>query len=252
MNMAIDKYIDYDSGSCSFNSDSFVKTLELVNSFPETIDWEKVYGSMTEADWRQRDSMYREGRTLLNVAYVSSYDDIKSQMNNFGGDITYIGFPVPEGIGSVIMPNMEIAVSSKSKLKGACWDFIRYILSDDFINEFSYAFPVKRSVLEQRMADAMDPERYGGGGPILYKEAAEADVLYPEDPDDYWSKPVTQEQADKINELVSTVSSVYRSNEDVMAIIEEEAGAYFSGQKSVQTVADIIQSRAQIYVSENM
>lgn len=252
MNMAVDKYIDYDSGSCSFNSDSFIKTLELVNSFPETIDWESVYGSMTDADWMRRDNMYRDGTTLLNVAYVSSYDDIKSQMNTFGGDITYIGFPVPEGVGSVIMPNMEVAISSKSKLKGACWDFVKYLLSDDFINEYSYAFPVKRSVLEQRMADAMDPSRYSDGGPILYKQAVVDDVIYPEDPNNYWSKPVTQEQADKINALLSSVSSVYRNNEDVLAIIEEEAGAYFSGQKSVQTVADIIQSRAQIYVSENM
>ena len=175
-------------------------------------------------------------------------------MSNFGGDITYIGFPVPEGVGSVIMPNMEVAISSKSKLKGACWDFINYLLSDDFLNEFAYSFPIKRSVLEQRMAEAMDPANYGGGGPILYKDAVDYDIGIPEgeEPDNYWSKPVSQEQADKINELISSVSSVYRSLDDVMAIIEEEAGAYFSGQKSVQTVADIIQSRAQIYVSENM
>ncbi len=37
----------------------------------------------------------------------------------------------------------------------------------------------------------------------------------------------------------------------VYNIIEEELSAYFSGQKSAQEVADIIQSRLSIYVNEN-
>jgi hypothetical protein len=37
----------------------------------------------------------------------------------------------------------------------------------------------------------------------------------------------------------------------VQNIITEEAQAYFAGDKTVDEVTDIIQSRAQIYVSEN-
>jgi hypothetical protein len=37
----------------------------------------------------------------------------------------------------------------------------------------------------------------------------------------------------------------------VYSIISEEAEAYFKGQKTVDEVADIIQSRVKIYVSEN-
>ena len=35
-------------------------------------------------------------------------------------------------------------------------------------------------------------------------------------------------------------------------IISEDVEGYFQGQKSAQDVAKIIQSRAQIYVDENM
>jgi len=37
-----------------------------------------------------------------------------------------------------------------------------------------------------------------------------------------------------------------------MSIIEEEASGYLSGQKSLDEVITLIQSRVQIYVSERM
>ncbi len=36
-----------------------------------------------------------------------------------------------------------------------------------------------------------------------------------------------------------------------LKIVNEEAAAYFNGQKSVEDVTKIIQSRMSIYVSEN-
>ncbi|MBP5165797.1 MAG: extracellular solute-binding protein [Oscillospiraceae bacterium] len=237
MYMSIDDYIDFDSGTCSFDSPGFIKLLEIANSFPDTIDWESYYGSMTEADWDARNNAYRDGSILLEMEVVSSYDDIKDQMNNFGGDMTYKGFPASRGTGSIIMPNIELAVSSKSRLKGACWDFIKYLMSNEYLSESSYGFPVNRSALDRLAAEAMDAGRYSD--------------YYISD-EYYWNKPLTQEQADKVNALLSSVSTVFRYSEDVLAIIDEESGAYFAGQKSAQDVASIIQSRVQIYVSENM
>ena len=40
------------------------------------------------------------------------------------------------------------------------------------------------------------------------------------------------------------------SGDDITNIINEEAAAYFSGQKSAEDVAKIIQSRMQVYLSE--
>ena len=39
-------------------------------------------------------------------------------------------------------------------------------------------------------------------------------------------------------------------SDDITNIINEEAAAYFSGQKSAEDVAKIIQSRMQVYLSE--
>ena len=40
-------------------------------------------------------------------------------------------------------------------------------------------------------------------------------------------------------------------DEQILMIIKEEAAAYFAGQKSVDAVAGVIQSRVQLYVNEN-
>ena len=98
------------------------------------------------------------------------------------------------------------------------------------------------------------PYQYGDVYPSSYSDlvvdyavpaAAETYGYY-----SYWDRPVSAEQADKIDALITSVNTVFRDRKDIMAIIEEEAGAYFSGQKTARTVADIIQSRVQIYVNE--
>ena len=41
------------------------------------------------------------------------------------------------------------------------------------------------------------------------------------------------------------------SDDEIKKIIEEESGAFFAGKKSVNDVANIIQSRVELYISEN-
>ena len=62
---------------------------------------------------------------------------------------------------------------------------------------------------------------------------------------------MTQEQIDQVVAFVQTVNKSVYTNEAVLNIIKEEMDAFYSGQKSAQDVAKIIQSRAQVYVDEN-
>ena len=62
---------------------------------------------------------------------------------------------------------------------------------------------------------------------------------------------LTQEQVDRIVSFVESVNKRGYYNEAISNIISEEAGAYFSGQKSARDVAGVIQSRVQVYVNEN-
>jgi len=51
--------------------------------------------------------------------------------------------------------------------------------------------------------------------------------------------------------LIDIARPLSRESEEIYSIISEEAAPYFAGQKSAGEVAKMIQSRIQIYVSEN-
>ena len=147
------------------------------------------------------------------------------------------------------MPVFEIAISSKTKFTPACWEFLKSVISEEAQNELNYSFPLRVDALEKMKELAMT-QQDNSGGPIIYEKAIAIDEPYPGG-GDWYSKPVTQQQADKVMKLIMSVDSVMRDNEEILKIIEEDAAAFFAGQKTAQAVADTIQSRAWIYVSEN-
>ncbi len=294
----MDAFIDPETGACTFNSPEFIQLLELVKTFPENIDWEKLAND-DPTYWERQEGQYREGRTLLMTAYLSSYTSIRDLYYQFDSDCTFIGFPGAKGSGAVISPNMEIGISGRTKLDDQCWDFLRYLLGEEYQSELGdWCFPVRLDALEALETKAMTETGNGyviydgprGGGMVYYEEseAAPADPmepadgaeedgeatagvlvpeessspgdLEPEEPvmpepepgyEDWWSKPITQEMADKVTDVVKGAVQVYRQQTEVMAIVQEEAGAFFSGQKTAQAVADTIQSRVYLYVMES-
>lgn len=60
-----------------------------------------------------------------------------------------------------------------------------------------------------------------------------------------------QADLDAMQKILEDLSFSVNSENEVLNIIMEEAGAYFAGQKSVSEVSDIIQSRVQVYLKEN-
>ena len=52
-------------------------------------------------------------------------------------------------------------------------------------------------------------------------------------------------------DYILSVDNRFYYNEAIANIVNEEMGGFFAGQKSVQDVVAVIQSRAQIYVDEN-
>jgi len=246
--MSMDSYVDMENATCNFNGPAFVSMLEFINRFPEEIDWDSYYEDMTDQDWQDLENRYREDRTLLMRSYFSSFDAVKNLYYNFGEDFTLVGFPCPEGIGSSICTTGEIAISSKTKLTAACWDFVKYLLSDTYQDEFVDNFPVMIKYIDQQAEKAMsEPEN----GNELYPETSVSTDIAISDPYDVYNRPITQAQVDQVKALLGAVETVERDHSDLLKIIEEEAAAFFSGQKTAQAVADIIQSRASNYVSEN-
>ncbi|MGN1148529.1 MAG: ABC transporter substrate-binding protein, partial [Lachnospiraceae bacterium] len=240
------RYVDRTTGECHFDTQEFIDMLEFLAQFPEEYDWENADDSY----WRDYETQYRSGKTLLMQTSISDFGDYGYYTQGyFGEPVTLIGFPSEEGIGAVVSANNQYAISAKSKNKEGAWEFLRYYLTEEYqnSNEMSYTLPIRKDALLAKLEDAKDrPYWLNEDGSKEYYDRT------------YWIgdqeiiiNPLTDEETDMLYDYISSITMANYYDDSLRNIITEEAAAFFEGQKSAAEVAEIIQSRAQIYINES-
>ena len=233
------QYIDWSTLTCSYNSDSFIHLLEFVNEFPEELT-EDDYGYDTS-------TYYRRNMALAERLYLFTFSDFNyEEKGTFGQDLQPVGFPSDNGSGSALYPNLQLTMSASSKVKEGCWEFMRYFLTDDYQKNIDGAWPVSMSKIDELAEKAKKKPTYidENGKEVEYDDTwyvGEQEIII---------DPMTDEEVNEILDFLNSIDQVGNANDAVASIIYEEAAAYFSGQKTAAEVADIIQSRVQIYVNE--
>lgn len=247
----LDSYIDWESGKCSFDSEDFAKVLEFVNSFPEEYDWQN--------DDRSTPAKIQSGDVLLNMTGIYQLESIQEQEAIFGEPVTYIGYPTSNGGSGTYMQVSELyAISAKSSNKDGAWAFIEDYLSQPASDMFSYGLPASKSALDAAVEKATNvtymTDEDGNqildenGNPI--PENGTSSVGYGDW--EYTYHTPTEEEIATLKELISVAEPASTSsNDEITNIITEEAEGFFKGQKSAADVANVIQSRVQVYVNEN-
>lgn len=247
------KLINDETGECHFNSDVFKEILEFVKQFPEEIDWESRYAD--EDYWEKYSSQYIEDRTLLYFATIYNMRSLwEDGIGTFAEAVTPVGFPIDEGVGSYLTATDSYAISAKSKNQEGAWQFVKSLLSEeaqviDEADYYSWGLPVLKTALE-KCVDSMTHKPYY----IDYEgNKQEYDYSVWINDQEVIVDPATKEQAqgyyDFILSIDKTGSLEYEG--DIMAIITEEAAPYFNDQKTIDAVADVIQSRISILISES-
>lgn len=237
-------FVDVSSGKCNFDSQQFIDMLEYANTLPEELS-EDYYG---EDWWMNWQSQYREDRTLLMYCYISSFSNLNNSINGyFGEDVSCIGFPTDNGMGSFVGANYQYVLSAKSKNLDGAWQFIRYYLTDEYQNELQWGLPVSKDAFMEKSKEALQKDYYIDEN----GEKVEVEEYFDVNGESIEIKPLTQQQLDEIVTFIQSVTKRQYYNQDIQNIVTEEADAFFTGQKSAKDVAGIIQSRAQLYVNEN-
>ena len=241
MDLTGSQFIDWSTGECHFDSENFIHLLEFVGEFPETLD-DSEFVADTSAYWR-------DGTSLLQRMYLSTFNDYKyMKKGTYGRDISLCGFPSDMGgSGASVYPGLRLSISATSKVQEGCWQFVRIFLGQEFQSTVEGYWPVEMSRIE-KLSELAQRRPF-------YLNASGQEVEY----DEMWHigdteiqvEPLTADEVKEVLDYMETMDSVGNYNESIMNIITEEAGAYFSGQKSAQEVAGIIQSRVQIFVNEN-
>ncbi len=237
-------FVDVSTGKCSFNTSNFIEMMEFAKTLPQEYDqdeWNAYYDNY--------DSQYREDRTLLSQIYIYSVSGLNNYINGyFGEPVSFVGFPTESGKGSYIEPDYNtFALSARSKNLDGAWDFVRYYLTDEYQKETGN-MPVNKALFLEKAQEALQRPYY-----IDYdtKEKVEYDDTFWMNGEKIKLPPMNQEQIDQATEFIQSVDRRGYNNSDILNIINEEVEAFYSGQKSAQDVADVIQRRAQLFVDEN-
>ena len=238
--------IDWNTGKCSFASDEFIKLLEYANTYPkdEDINWDEDYESLP--------TQIRNGKVIFADIYSLGMEEIELYNEMFQDDISFIGYPSDKSAGASASMNMDLGIYAKSKNVDGAWEFLKTFLTKDYTcnNSSIYysGFPLRKDALEYQIKRYSATEKYTdeyGNEIEPYQSSWGYDDL------DVEIGPLSEDQVNKLREVIASVDHLYVYNDDIMTIIADETGAYFSGQKSAKDVADIVQNRVSNYVNEN-
>lgn len=244
----INQFVDYGKATCSFDSDAFKQLLAASSKLPTK---EELYGNEDSVSISSDDTyqQLQSGDLLLTTSYISgdsySIKEFYGLYNNKDFGMVNIGYPTDEGSGVQISVGGGLAISAKSKYTDAAWDFIKTLLSDDFQTD-QWGFPVTKTAFDKAMAATMEKDSYTdeNGETVYYDQTAHIGDT------EYTIPPLTQEQVDDFNAMVDNASVGGNYDSDILDIINEEAAAFFSGDKSADDVAALIQNRVSIYLGE--
>lgn len=240
------QFVDVSTGKCSFDSEDFISMMEFAMTLPEEFTYDDDY--WMNYDWEAEQSQYRENRTLMMSANLYEFSSNIAMIINgyFGEPVSFVGFPTESGSGSYLQSSTTYALAAKSANLEGAWQFVRYYLTEEYQKEVTY-FPVNKALFFEESLDAMErPYWEDENGEKQYYD----NTMYING-EEITIPPLSQEQLDQVTDYIQSVNNRYYYNEDIANIVNEEMGAFYSGQKSAQDVADVIQRRVQIYVDEN-
>lgn len=267
------QWVDMEAGTCSFNSDSFVRFLEYCNE-PSVIEEEYVYEESTPEEayeWSVKDSRkYIDDAVMFHSGGIGGYQAYlyltKGEFNN--EPLTILGYPELDGSAPITLDAVDnFAITKNSENKELAWEFIKYLCSDEFYEHcntggYRYGgFPATKNGLEVIREIEKKPvnnsfikgyEDYTGH---LYDIGVDEN----HNPQCIKIGNVTDELINEVDELIASAKvgkSKYVSipedvYNDYYTICFEEFDRLFHGECTAEQCAEAMQSRISILLSEN-
>lgn len=241
MNLSYSEFVDVEKGDCDFDNETFVGALEFSNIFPEEIDWEDENYAANEPE------RVSKGKILTARCTLSDFDTIQNYQTVWNDDVTYIGYPSSgENNGALIWYDGLYGITKNCENPEIAWNLLSSMMKNpsskpeyrDTYGPYNMFISPTKDNLDTYL-DIVS-ENYEQSGYTNYWDNFEIEM-----------KPLTEQMRQSYKDAVYSTTAVAGSvPTGVMDIIKEEASSYYSGQKSAEEVAKIVQSRVKIYLSE--
>lgn len=236
-------YVDYENGTCSFDSPDFCRLLEFCKNFPPA----------TIKNW----DVDINTAYFLDSCSIRSFTDFHSVVNGFSSkdweeegpsneNRVFVGYPSNDESGSFINSNnyrFSICSKSSQDVQTGAWLFLNYMLSEEFQKKYSdNGFPLNESAFRSLANDQL--VHYGEENVLEFSSfnVVKVDFGY-----------LSEQEYEKCVSLINNTKQMNPPVDyTVQKIIEGELESVFSNEKTVTEVANAIQGRVEILISERM
>ncbi len=220
---------------CDFQNQDFMDMLSFAASLPASFNYDGSQGTDIGRAYAGEQVLILTGLDASAVDEVSWMDAI------FGGEAQFVGFPTAEGSGFGFRPTAQLAMSSAGHNKFGVWEFFRYLLSDELLDQGFYGLPLRTAALERRLDKgiAKNMEK-----PATVNTASTTDWV------SFEGAPVDESMRERIHTMVDKIDCCTVCDSTILSIVMEQAEPFFAGGKTVEDAAAGIQSRVNIYLSE--
>lgn len=258
-------WIDFDTYTCHYTDESFVKYLEWCN-IPDNIesdypDWSEIPEEEQQNNFILEQRRYIDDKVIFcDYSYCGTYEEyVRDTRGMFGGEeITYFETPTLDG-------DNNIAISANSEYKELAWEYIKSRCADESYkmpeNGFQAPFPITKTGLKyyenferthytdytkyDETKDDPEWKDYKGVVYMLGYSIYENCIKCGE---------ITDEDVQAVNDLIAkaepSTESYIPLGYDFYNIVNEEVNIFFNGDTTAEQCAETIQSRVSIYLSE--
>lgn len=202
-----------------FDANAFVELMEQV----KTMYTDKV---VTDAE-------VNAGDYFFAPALIFSLEDYFTGPAMFYDQGKIYRKPLTAGqqTGGTFVMNKNLGINANSSMQAEAWNFMKFLLSEEIQTlPGLQGFSVNKTINEKALKQLVDK------GSV---EAPTGSVI-----------PVKKADIDMIKQMMDHATTPQTNDSKIQAIIEEEAKAFYSGQKSAQAVAELIANRVTTYLNE--
>jgi len=218
-------FVDWENGTAHFYRNDFIELLEFSSRFNESPD----IGTVSLPD------LIAGGRTIMSADIISDFHQFKWTLRAHGGEIAFKGYPMDNRSGNFLSTSGRMAITSRSENKDAAWEFVRIFLTEDFKRENHHGlnFSTNRAFFDEQVQRALTEEP---------EERIDGIVL----------PKLTEAQVQQVLDLIDSAAVNFGYDSSLLNIVMESAFDFFSGRSSAEDTARIVQSRASIFMAEQV
>ncbi len=218
----------------------------------DNVDMADIRMAMEMADMKGKENSYvteknaalKDERALLTVGGMSEFWYIQMFHAMFDEEnITLKGFPGLQGSGAMFFVDNSMGISSKSPHKDVAWDMIKIFLSEEYQsvkNDNLFYFPSREDCFEEMLRECSKKKS-------KYNSYLGMEMSNNEDRIIVTALSIAD--AERIRQMVYDTKMVYHKSY-LYDMVIEEASSYFSGNKRIDDVYEIIKDRIDLYYKE--